>query len=497
MPGTIVKPVRPGTVIKFVGQTVPRVLPSIADIVAVPLVHDWGPIYSDAGGADGSAGGFQLVSDLQTFDGLFGDSDTEGRRAVMMALDGQGTAGPGAGSVLVARMAAASAALATVTIQNTTPAAALRLDGKYKGARGNLVSYTKGTDPNVAGNDLLRLYLDGADSGERYSYPAADLASLAAQINLSSHLVTATVLVDGVALTNTGAAPGVSLAGGDSGLALTAADWTNVLAGLESQRFTILAPYDLTDAPTIASIVAWVQGRSDADQPIEYLSGGDAGDTIATAVARAAAANDPHVLTLGVGTYHDDLVGQDLTTSQLVPRIAGILAARGEDRSLTFAKLPMLHAVGTSAPPDASIQTAIQNGVTVLSASVSADADLKIEKGLTTWTSTNDPSRPLAIFSDPRLVRIMDLYVRAMKEWGDDNVIGSGAVNQDLRDAVRSKGRALQDDLEARGLVVPGTSFINVQNTDNDPTLSDSIPYDFGWQFAKTALYVFGNGRIS
>jgi hypothetical protein len=105
------------------------------------------------------------------------------------------------------------------------------------------------------------------------------------------------------------------------------------------------------------------------------------------------------------------------------------------------------------------------------------------------------------VFSDPRLVRIMDAYKRNMKQWGDDTIIGNVPVGPDARRAVAGQGRVLQEDLLRRGLILTkaqGASedpFVTAEDP-GDPNLLDAIPYQFGWQFARTANFVLGEGTV-
>lgn len=482
----IVKPVRPGTVIRFVGESIPRVLASFADVVAVPIVHDWGPINTPT-----------LVGSILEFDAIFGNSDTAGRRAVILALNGQGGAlGGGAGGVLVVRMAAPAAVESSVSITNTAAAAAITIKGKYPGVRGTRVAYSVAADPADATHDLLKLYFDGAPQ-ERYSYVKTDINDLGAQINARSKLGKVnTAITSGTALTATNPADldGTPLTGGNDGSTLTATEWTAAQTALDFARFSVFAPYNLTDSTIQAQLKSWIQGMADNNRPVLGFFGGPSNDTITTALARSVALADPHIVNLGVGSYHDALLDRDLSTAELAPRLAGAFVARGQTKSLTFAPIAGLTVVANSGPTSGDTEAAILGGVTVLSRAVSANADLHVEMGLTTFTSHSDAARPYDVFSDPRLVRIMDLYVRGMKEWGDENIVG-GVVNQDSRDAVKAEARNRQDVLEGAGLLVPGSSFVTVDDP-HDPALADAIPYDFGWQFARTANYVFGNGRI-
>lgn len=495
---TIPHPDVPQTIIRFQGEKIPRILPSSADTVMIPLVHDWGPVYSDAAGPLGTDGGVQELLSFSDWTRLFGDSDTPGRTAVAGAFAGQNLPGAvGAGAVIAARVAGATAAVATVSVQNTTPTAALTLSGKYVGSRANNFTYVIDSDPaNPTTRDRLRILYLGAVQ-ETYLYSKTDIAGLAAAINFRSKLITATSVVSGTGLTHGNGA----FAGGDDGATLTPTDHLNVLASLRLADAAILAAYDLTDTAVQASYLSWVQSQSDASRPVRWVVGGLAGESIDDALTRTTALADPHVINFGVGTWHDDLLDKDLSTSQLAPRIAGILAARGQKSALTYAKIGGLHNVGGTAPADDAIESAVTMGVTVLMPAAAADADVRIAKGVTTWTA-DTATMPNDVFGDPRLVGIMDNYVRTMKKWGDDNVIGDLPVNDDTRNTVYGEARRLQDALLRDGLILPGNGsdipapYVVIENTDDDPTYSDTIPYTFGWQFAKTANAILGQGTV-
>jgi hypothetical protein len=490
-----VKPIRAGTRIQFVGETLTQTLPSLASTVAVAGTSDWGPTYAETASIlPGLPGGDQTYGSTLEFDAIYGNSDTPLRRAVIGALNGQGVENGGAGQVLVKRLASSSAARATKTVANTTPVTAMTLTAKWTGTRGNLISYTIGNDPRVATNDIFTVYVNGV-AQEVFTYVDADVAGLAAQINLSSKLLTAVSNITGTALAVQ--ASQAFLTGGLSGDTLTGVDYTNVYPALEYGRYSVLAFDNLTDSTIIASAVAFSQTQESNGRPITLVIGGSGADTITTAVARSAAANDPHVVNIGIGIYYDELLQRNVSTAELAPRIAGVIAARGEERSLTFAKVAGLSPV-SGAPDSGQIETAIVNGVVTLSRSTSADALLKVERGVTTFTSKSDAARPYDVFSDPRLVRVMDLFIRTVKEWSDENIVGDTTVTDDTRDAVRSFASGEIDRLIQRGLVLPEDKSLNIPApfVSTPKTTDDTVPFDFGWQFARTTNYVFGFGRI-
>lgn len=498
---TILKPAVPGTVIRFVGDQAPSIPPSAASTVAIPLIHDSGPLGADAPGASGRLGGVQILESFAEWTAMYGDSDTPGRTAVAGAFAGQGMPGaPGAGAVAVYRMGATGVLRATVTIQTSggSPVSALTLTAIYAGVRGNKFSYILDSDPSNVLNDRLRLLYNGAVQ-ETYTYAQTDVIGLAAQINSVSQMVSATDVE--VSAARLAASAGTPLTGGNDGAGVLAADHLAALAALALYQFGIIAPYDLTSAPILASYVSWIDAMDTQCRPVRLVCGGAAGETLATAITRSAACNDWHVVNVGVGTYHDDLLGKDLSTSQLAPRIAGILAACGEVHALTYRKIAGLHPVGGTAPTSDLLAPAIKGGVVVLQFANATDADLRICKGVTTWTTTTDTVHPLSIYSDARLVGVMDDYTRNMKQWGDDIVIGALPVNDDTRNLVRGQARKMQDDLLRQGLILPGDNVTIpkpwvICEDPGDPTLLDAIPYTFGWQFAQTANAILGEGHV-
>lgn len=492
------KPDLPGTYIKIVGEAITSVPPSLADIVAIPFQHDFGPVGSDATSA---GGGPRLLNEFGDFDRVYGSSDTAGRRAVLQAFQGIGSGRGGAGAVVAYRMAAAGVAYALKAVTNTTPATAITLTARWKGTAGNNISYTVGADPRVAANNVLRILYNGAEV-ERYSYPTTNITALAAAINArpSRYVTTpAVATITGVALT---AVPAPSaFASGNDGAALTSTEWLAALDALEYERFSIMSPFLLTDSTIRAAIIAWVQAQEAASRPILLVVGGDNADTLTLATARSAAINDPHVVNLGVGIYHDDLLNRDLNTAELAPRIAGVIAARGLRSALTFADLIGLHFVsGALATTD--LKLAKDSGVTAIHRSETADAELHIVWGVTTFTTTTDAARPYAYFSEPRLVRLNDLFIREMREWANDKIVGDLPVNADTRDAVRTKGRGIIDRYLREGLIEPGDPARSIPEpfiatpVSPDPGLRDAVLFEFGWAAAYTTNFVLGQGRV-
>lgn len=488
----VAAPIIPQTRIRFVGEQRAQVPASIGETVAIMLTHDWGPLHTELAKPE-------VLADYPAWINRYGDGATAGRTAVAGAFTGLGLRGAGgAGGVIPIRMGT-NTVRASLTLNNTagTPAAAIKLEALWAGTRGNDFSVQIDADPSDATRDRLRLKYKGAVI-ETYLYTKTDITSLAAAITARAtgniRVGASPTVVTGTSLALTA---GTSLAGGSNGDALIAADYLSALDALEFQPFSLLTAANLTDGATQASVLAWVQAQEAANRPVMWTVGGLAGETLDTAITRSTNLADPHVVNLGVGTYHDDLLNETLSTAQLAPRIAGVLAARGQTKALTGAELGGLHVIGTTGASIADAETAIQRGVTALIRTDSDEADLRVAKGLTTFTSDVDTARPRKIFSEPRFLRIMDIFIRTMKRYGDREIVGGVPVNQDSRDAVTAEGKRLIGELLRLGLILT-----KAQGADADPffrmpvTTDDTMPFEFGWQFAYTANFLLGEGRV-
>jgi hypothetical protein len=485
---TFITPDLPGTNVTFVSEATVRPPANVAATVAIPIVHDWGPLNEAV-----------LCDSFGEFESQFGDGDTDGRDAVLSAFVGPGIPGePGAGGVLVYRIGA-SPVKATLTIPNTagSPVSAFRADALYYGERGNRISLLLEDDPATAGNDRLSVLFDGVVR-EKFSYLQTDIVSLAAQVNARSQFISGTSLATGTALNQ---ASDGSLASGDDGATLTSNEWMDALAALEFEPFSILAPFNLTDSAIQASVMAWLQTQEAAMRPVMAVLGGPtAEDTLAEMLARTDDIRDPHVVSLGTGTLHDDFLDKDIPGSKLAPRVAGALAGRGETRALTNCRFSGLSVVGAPAVATDEMVEAKEDGITVLRRISSEDAELAVAWGVTTFNDDSDPVRALNVFSEPRLVRVIDLFIRRMREWGDTKIVGETLVREETRKAVEDHGRGEISSLLERGLIVTSTDpteqpyFRTVQT--GNPDQDTMIPFEFGWKFTPTTNFLVGVGKV-
>jgi Phage tail sheath protein subtilisin-like domain len=450
------RPSRPGVYFNFTVAEQASALQNTLGIVAVPIVANWGPENTVV---DNSGFG--------TFLQNYGSEVAPGYIAVHGAFNGEGLPGRGgAARVLTYRMVGSGATAATRAF--TGAGAAITLTAKYKGTRGN--NFTAKVEPTAGSSTTYTLTLYG-DQGvkEVFVYANTDITSLAAQINATSRFVTAGGVTSGAVLT-TQSTP-QAFTGGTAGT-ITNTEWTNALAAFESQRFSLFAPYiEPTAVGLIAAIKTWVQSMNSVGRRFMAVVGGVAGESATTALARTSTdLNDPNIVNLGVGTYRDDRFG-NLSTGQLAARVAGIMAQKGETESLTFARLAGLSVV--QGPTETEILSALAGGVTVLARDSHPDAPVRIEKGLTSWVTTSDADRPLAIYAVPKFVRTLHAIETQVTEFLEHNVIGRLPVNNATREYVLGEVTALLKAREDLGVIQGGWTVQVDQNP--PPTASDDF----------------------
>lgn len=476
MPGQFSKSARPklpGTYVNFEATPATTVPVGIGSVVALGFTHDWGPSESVV-----------ALRNLADFKSYFGPSETTaGFKAVKQAFLGEGLEGRGgAGQVLAFRMVGAAGLKASKTFSNTTPAVAVTLTAKSDGSYGNNLTVTVQDSTNPVNTDMI-LYVNGVEV-ERYTFADANIADLVAQITANSRWVTATQQITGVAL---GLVSNQSLTGGNDGTTLLAADYVAAMAGFDSQRFGVLAFEDLTDVTIAASLRVWSENWNVNGKRFITVLGGLANELIATAVTRAVAAASENIVTLGMGSVLDSTLGT-LSTSQLAPRIAGIMAAKGEAQSMTYSRLAgVTPLVGASA---ADILTAYDAGVMVLGRDSNPDAPVRIEKALTTYVVKTNAQKPYLIYRNPKYVRTMQGLQMELADWSDSNIIGRTAVSDKTRQFVVGEARTRCQRRVDLGVIQPDFTCV----IDPNPTPSDTDEYVavlIGLGFGRSVEQVF------
>ncbi len=466
----------------------PTVVPvAVGDIVALGFTHSWGPANEVV--ALGS------YSDWLAVFGGDPNSPSAGHKAMHQVFQGEGWGGRGgAGQVLAYRMAASAAHEADHVLQNTTPAPAMTVTARYKGTFGNSLKVEVVTNASVPANKDINIY-NGTVLLETFTGLATDIQNFVDLINAGSDWVTATLTLDAVAL---GTLTPTALTGGLDGDTLTATEYTAAMTALEPQRFGILAFENLTDDTLMDSVVTWAQGRNLNGQRFFLVVGGTKDELYSAANTRSEAYNDPDVLNLGGGHVHDatmtDSNGDaiELSSAELAPRLAGVLAHRGERQSLTFAHLAGLTLY--SGATNAEILDAFDSGTIVLSLSSHPDAPVKIEKGVTTYTG-GDTDKPVAVYRQSKYVATEHAIEMELVEWAESNIIGEAPVDNETRSAVLAQiGRIMQRRVDNRIMQSGWTAVV-----DPDPAPSDDdefVAFVITGKFTRSAEQVFFTGRL-
>ncbi len=465
-------PLRPGHFTQWETEEQTRVRPATGSVVALPIVDDWGPA--------------NVAVRLDSYDDyveVYGRSLTAGERAARDCFRGEDLPDSlGAGRIIAIRMGATSGggalAHATVELDNTATNAAITVDARYPGTRGNLLRVAVEAGATAGTKDFV--VYDGAVEKERYNHPEADIAELVEAVNESSPYLTLTMLVDNVALATVAAQP---LVGGANGETLSSSNWLAALSTLESERFSFLAPYELTDDSTQASIVEWTQLRNAAGKRVMTGLGGTDDEAATAAVIAAQAINDGDLIRLGSFVYQDDVYGES-SPAQMVPRLAGIAAQRGDRGGMSFARLA--GGVLLSGPNDADVDRTILGGVMTLSADSREDAPVHFVKGLTTFSDQSDKNR-YRVYRNPKYVRTMHLLEHDFTEALQTDNLGRVTLDAEGKEAgkIITELADLMREREARGAFLPGWTVERDPEFPSSPT-DEILPLRYGVQFQPT-----------
>ena len=487
MPGTFSKsnrPKRPGAYFNFIATQKETILPNSAGRVCLLVQHDWGPFETPT-----------LVNSLAEFQSVFGPStDTPGYKAVYGAFKGEGLPGRGGAGGVIAVRYGTSEVKASVVI-NQSPGdtvAAITLTAVYPGSYGNDLSSTVEDNAADATNKRDLVIKVGGVEVERYTYAKTDITALGAAINASSEWVTAVVNNSGTEAVKSAKS---FTSGADGTVDVAAADFTTALDIAETQRFGVLAMDDLagtdwgspaTATSILASWKTWAANLNAKGKRFISVVGGALDEAIGDAVSRSASLNHSDFVNIGKGGVEDASLGT-LSTSQLAPRIAGILAATGEERSLTFTRLQGCTARNFCT--EAQILTGFDGGVVVLATDNHPSAPVRVEKGLTTYTG-GDSTKPYAIYRNPKYVRTTHGIETDITEWSEINVIGQLQINDGTRAYVVGHAKSVIKAREDRGVLQSGSTVAIDQ--DPPPTIEDEfIALIYGIAFGRSVEQIY------
>lgn len=323
-------PVLPGLYMNFKAAALAAIEPGARGIVAIPVKAHWGPVEE-----------FVEITSVQQIIDFFTEDESDGATAytsLYFALLG------GASKVLAYRLASSAAAVATTTLQDTagTPVNVLRLDAKYKGARGNAFKATVQVNPVDSNKKDIKLY-EGTTLLRTFTFTSGTIEAAVTAVNddASNVWVTATKLAAGNGtLANV---TSQAFTGGDSGITgVVSADYTAFLTALETQAFNLLSLDGVTDSSIQTLVSAWIQRVREEGMGVIGVMGGSsavdtAADAVSQAVARSAGFNHEGIVNVGTGVVLD---GVSYSSAQAACYVAGLIGGQKLSESTTYASTP-------------------------------------------------------------------------------------------------------------------------------------------------------------
>ncbi len=358
------------------------------------------------------------------------------------------------------RIAGSSEAAATVQLDDTVAAAALDLDAIVSGARANNFTVTV-ADHAVTGK-IIELKESGVLLETFYAADGENDTFMDNINDISEYLVASLPGAADLTMADIADEP---MAGGDSGAAVVAGDYTAAQGDAESQEFDVYVQDDDDTTANQDAAGVWAEARRDAGQRFIHVCGSAAAETAATARTRAAAFDTVSNVYVHPGFTDDDgvvFIGQEAAA-----RVAGLIAARGFTRSITFAEITDASTIEL-AQTTANIGLSLEAGVCVLTAD---GTTVRVEKGINTFTSYDtDPDRTKA-FTKIRTIRTLDAVVDGL-DTGFKAYIGDVTNDADGQKSLLGAGQAFLDQLVQGRAIKPGAI---VQLDDANPPTADQL----------------------
>lgn len=415
--------------------------------VGVVLTADWGPVNEVVD-----------VTSPPEASAMYGP-DSTAAWVISHAMTGENSADRGGASrVRVYRAATSFAAFATVDLANSagSPATAITLSSLYKGTRGNSFKVTVST--NAVDNTLKDILIyEGTRLMESYTaLDPAEIQDIVDLINDQSSLITATTGATSDALDNVSSA---SFSGGNSGSTLTGTEHTAAQSAFEAVGgFSAFAVHGLTDGTVTGTYKDWTDRLNSEGKTFVSVFGGSEGESTTTAITRTNSIDSPYCVNLWGDLLIDDTV---YSSSQMTARVAGIIAASGANRSVSFAQFADASIV--TPPSNAQIETLVRGSVVPF---YFDGTTVRLQRARTTLRTTSDtvPEK----FKSLLFVRKIQETLRALDDVAASFLGAAGFANTDTgRSAILTAFKTKLDDLVARGVALPGGNVYYDDAQDN------------------------------
>ena len=424
---------QPGVYSNIMAEAAQILEPGAGGTVFIVGTADWGPedtVVSTFSERPSSRGG----SVQESF----------GKTGSLVKLSGQAFRG-GAAEVKCLRVAAAAAAKASVSITDGT-SAALILTAKYTGTRGNNLTVTVKNHPVPANGKVLEIS-EGGVLIESHLITSNENDDIAPQINSSSEYVTAASTgTGGRALADVANA---ALTGGNSGSTLVAADYVAAQGVAANEAFDVYVQGDDTTAANQDAAGTWGTIQRDAGHRFVIVHGGVADESAADARTRAKSFDNRTNIYVHPGFTDED--GVEYSGQEAGARIAGMIAAKGFTRAITYS--PVVGATKTNvALSPTNVDLHLEAGVCTL---VSDGGAVRVSKGINTLTTTGVGTNTLDTFSKIRTIRTLDAVENGL-ERGARPYIGEVTNDADGRKSLEGALSAFLDELVSGNAIQEG-----------------------------------------
>jgi hypothetical protein len=348
----------------------------------------------------------------------------------------------GAGALRVLRIAGSSVATAELVLDDAVPDPALTVSALYPGARGNTFSVSVAANP-VAGVDLK--VFEGATLLETFTSPDGHNDSFAELIHGVSRFIDA--VVTGTANRVVAAVASTPLAGGDSGATVVAGDYTTAQAQVLGEDIDVLVQDDEDDDAIQDSLAAFAEDARLQGSRFITVIGSAAGDTLNGSITRATSFDNEGIVYVFPG--FTDTEGVIYTGQEAAARVAGLIAAAGITKSVTFSPIPDGADVELRLT-NSQVSQALGAGILPL---VFDGTSVAVEKGINTL-STITEDKPLA-FTRIRTVMTLDAVQDGLEQ-GLKGLIGQVNNDDDGRATVLGAAQAFLDQLISARALKPG-----------------------------------------
>lgn len=352
----------------FVSLATSRINVARKGVVGIPIKADWGPCNQIAICGDDT----EIVKTFGT-----GGTVYLARRAA------RGGKKYKPYKLILYRMATPEAEQAVATVEGS-----FKLIAKYKGERGN--HFSAAITENIQNENCVNLCIyEDSSMVSKYVTEKTSIDELVEMVNADKES-----LVNMVKIGDEELVPTVSIvfSGGASGSEVKVEDYIRALTAFEASYMNTLALDGVTDEAVLTMVKSWHNRVWNAGKMIQLVIGGTHEDDKDPSIGntRSKTCDSYGIINGIVGGI--DASGNQYSSAEMAPQIAGAIAALPLNKSITYKELEDIVDV-TVELSDTEISEATIAGSFVLFKDTdpeSFEVTVKVERGINTFTSFSE-----------------------------------------------------------------------------------------------------------